>query len=84
MAATSAALKFGSVVKEVAICSTKFFATFGESFLGSLFLKSLLLLEFVKPSVTTFGAVELGDAELGTELRLTLRVEPDVDSIGAG
>lgn len=84
MAATSAALKFGSVVKEVAICSTKFFGTFGESFLGSLLLESLLVLEFVKSSVTTFGADEIGDAKQGIELRLALRVEPEFDSNGAG
>lgn len=83
MAATSAALKFGSVVKEVAICSTKFFGTFGESFLGSLLLESLLVLEFVKSSVTTFGA-DVGDAKQGIELRLALRAEPEFDSNGAG
>jgi len=83
MAATSAALKFGSVVNEVAICSTKFFGTLGESFLGSILLESLLFLEVVESSVTTFGAGagEVSDAEQGTELWFTLRPEPDADSI---
>lgn len=82
MAATSAALKLGSVVKEVAICSTKTCGNLAESFLGSAFLESLLHRDFVKSRVTTAGAGELRDFEEGMEpTRLTLRPEPDVASI---
>jgi len=82
MAATSAALKLGSVVKEVAICSTKTCCTLGESTLVFVLLESLLLpLDLVKSRVTSVGVAVLRDAEQGNEARVTLRPEPDVASI---
>lgn len=83
MAATSASLKLGSVVKEVAICSTKTCGTLGEceSTLGFVLLESLLPLDFVRSRVTSVGVEELRDPEQGTEPRVILRPEPDVASI---
>ncbi len=77
MAATSAALKLGSLVREVAICSTKIWGTSGETILGFILLEWLLDLNFVRSRVTTVGAEELRDAELWVVQRL----EPDVASI---
>ena len=83
-AATSAALKFGSLVNELAICSTKTLGTCsGESTFGFVvILESLLLLglDFVKSRVTV-GAEELIDAEQGTEPMVIQRFGPDVASI---
>ena len=82
MAATSAALKLGSLVKEVAICSTKICGTSGESILGFICLGSLLDLDFVKSRVSV-GAEQLREAEHGgaEEARVIQRLEPDVASI---
>lgn len=80
MAATSAALKLGSLVKEVAICSTKTCGTSGESILGIVFLDSLLDLDFVQSRVTV-GAEVPRDAEQGTDPRVMQRFEPVVTSI---
>jgi len=80
MAATSAALKLGSLVKEVAICSTKTCGTSGDSVLGLVFLDSLLDLDFVQSRVAV-GGEELRDAEHGTEPRVIQRLEPVVTSI---
>jgi len=77
MAATRAALKLGSFVKEVAICSTKVWGTSGESILGFIFLESLLDLDFVQSRVTV-GAEELRGAEPTTVIQ---RLEPVVTSI---
>ena len=83
MAATSAALKLGSLVKEVAICSTNTWGTSGESTFGFMFLESSLHLDFVKSRVTV-GAEEFRDAEQGTEPIGTHRLAPDAASIWEG
>lgn len=82
MAAASAAVKLGSLVKEEAICSTKNFLTSGESILGfddCCFVSLLVDLGFAKPRAT-FGPDKLREAEPGCEPRFTQRDEPDVSS----
>lgn len=98
MAATSAALKLGSLVKEEAICSTKTCGTSGKSSFDLGFLVvvvvimlfvMLLDLDFVKSKVSVDGAGdEFGDAnEHGTEpatLGTRLEFEVVVVSIWEG
>lgn len=76
MAAASAFVKLGSLVKEEAICSTKNFRTSGVSVLGfGLLVSEVLDLDFVKSRVMV-GPDEPREVEQGTDPKVMQRFEP--------
>lgn len=80
IAAARAAVKLGSFVRELAICSTKNLWNSGDSGFGRAVLGSAMGLVFVMSSVSV-GPDDLSVVEQGTEPRVMPRLDPDESSI---